>query len=394
MFAALVKYKEKHGHCDVPDKCCENLGFSNWVRTQRRMARMMRLGKERSSRLAAIGFIWEPLDVQWKQMLNLLSEYKDKYGDCDVPSGWPQNRELSSWVGTQRSVRRAGKLDKDRIRCLDRIGFAWDPKTSAWNAMYLALAEYKRMHGHCNVSHVSRENLPLGSWVKTQRKRHKRHERAPAQIELLNKLEFVWDPVEAQFAGMFSELENYKNTYGDTNVPYGWPHNPTLGSWVKRLRQHKKKGLINAERLKCLDAIGFQWTNRLDHSENMLVALKEFKREHGHCNVSQRWRGNPILARWVANQRTRKTRLSKDLVRQLDEIGFIWQAHEVRWHEMFGAMSQYRRINGNCNVPSKWPNDPRLGKWAAHQREFEKTGKLSEDRIRRLNEIGFWRNTF
>src|SRR5205823_3571650 len=183
---------------------------------------------------------------------------------------------------------------------------------------------------------------------------------------------------------------NYKNVYGNTSVPYDWLHNPSLGSWVKRLRQHRKKGLINAERLRCLDAIGFQWTNRLDHSESMLAALKEFKREHGHCDVPQRWRENPKLARWVANQRSRKRRLSEDLVRQLDEIGFIWQAQEVQWQEMFGAMSQYRRIHGNCNVPSKWRDNPQLGKWATHQREFQKTGTLSEDRIHRLNEIGFW----
>jgi len=51
----------------------------------------------------------------------------------------------------------------------------------------------------------------------------------------------------------------------------------------------------------------------------------------------------------------------------------------------------YKKITGNPNAPllHKTPENYLLGSWQNHQRQFYKKGKLSPDRIKRLNEIGF-----
>ena len=63
-FAKVVRYKEKHGHCNVPRKWKEDLTLGEWVHFQRRQFRLRQLGKrnhmtnDRVERLNLIGFEW------------------------------------------------------------------------------------------------------------------------------------------------------------------------------------------------------------------------------------------------------------------------------------------------------------------------------------------------
>jgi hypothetical protein len=43
---------------------------------------------------------------------------------------------------------------------------------------------------------------------------------------------------------------------------------------------------MNADRIKLLEDIGFNWTVRDAHWDGMYDTLKEFKTKHGHTNVS------------------------------------------------------------------------------------------------------------
>ena len=57
---------------------------------------------------------------------------------------------------------------------------------------------------------------------------------------------------------------------------------------------------------------------------------------------------------------------------------------------MYKALVAYKREHGDCLVPQKWPENPPLGSWVA-QRRYQ-TSKLTEEQIRKLDEIGFvWR---
>ena len=58
-------------------------------------------------------------------MFEALKEYKKKHGDCDVPHTWSENKQLYSWVATQRTNYRNEKLSEDRIKRLEEIGFEW-----------------------------------------------------------------------------------------------------------------------------------------------------------------------------------------------------------------------------------------------------------------------------
>jgi hypothetical protein len=48
-------------------------------------------------------------------------------------------------------------------------------KVSAWEVRLSELADYRRIHGHCNVPQRYSENTKLGSWVGTQRSQYRFH---------------------------------------------------------------------------------------------------------------------------------------------------------------------------------------------------------------------------
>jgi hypothetical protein len=62
-----------------------------------------------------------------------------------------------------------------------------------------------------------------------------------------------------------------------------------------------------------------------------------------------------------------------------------------RWDEMFKSLVAYKKEHKSSNVPRRYEKDPKLGKWISHQREFyaDNNSKISVERIRRLDSIGF-----
>jgi len=95
-----------------------------WKACQNENYRKNRLSKDKIDKLKSIGFpLWKnKFEEDWNNTYNLLKKYKKTYGDCLVPRS---NEILGLWVFTQRRARIRGKLSKDRIAKLNKIGFVW-----------------------------------------------------------------------------------------------------------------------------------------------------------------------------------------------------------------------------------------------------------------------------
>jgi len=57
-----------------------------------------------------------------------------------------------------------------------------------------------------------------------------------------------------------------------------------------------------------------------------------------------------------------------------------------KWEEKFNELVAYNEANGSCNVPYR---QGKLGTWVNHQRAFYKEGKLSLERAKELEGVGF-----
>ena len=132
--AQLVAYKEKHGDCNVLQKCQENKQLGNWVSMQRKNYQLRNKGKkssmtdERIAKLNEIGMSWDPLAEKWERHFALLEQYCEREGHCDVPRSHEEDEvKLGVWVDIQRQVRKGkqGVLGADRIERLDNLGIRW-----------------------------------------------------------------------------------------------------------------------------------------------------------------------------------------------------------------------------------------------------------------------------
>ena len=71
--------------------------------------------------------------------------------------------------------------------------------------------------------------------------------------------------------------------------------------------------------------------------------------------------------------------------------GWSWDAVADRWEEGFQYLSAFVRQEGHARVPDKHhENGFRLGQWVRIQRSVHKQGKLSPERIERLEALPGW----
>ena len=75
---------------------------------------------------------------------------------------------------------------------------------------------------------------------------------------------------------------------------------------------------------------------------------------------------------WVQNRRRdkRNGKLSKDKIKQLDGLGFIWEPYENQWNEGYKLFKEYKAEHNSVLVPSRYklPDGFPLGKWVVRQR--------------------------
>ncbi len=191
MFAALVEYRQRHGHCNVPYGWTENPALAKWVKGMRAAQKRGDLDRERMQRLDSIGFGWERGgERRWEEMYGELADYKNIHGHCRISTLSEDYRPLGNWVHTQRTLRKQGRLEQDRIAQLDLLGFTWDLRREQWDAMFAVLEDYRRTNGHCDVPLAWPVNRKLGNWVMTQRTAYRTGRLDGEQIERLQAIGF------------------------------------------------------------------------------------------------------------------------------------------------------------------------------------------------------------
>jgi len=87
----------------------------------------------------------------------------------------------------------------------------------------------------------------------------------------------------------------------------------------------------------------------------------------------------------------KKGKLSPDRIKSLEEIGFIWEKFEELFEKGFQETLLYKESIGNPNASHIYetPEGYQLGTWQNTQRFNYRNGKLSPERVKRLEDIGF-----
>ena len=126
--------------------------------------------------------------------------------------------------------------------------------------------------------------------------------------------------------------------------------------------------------------------------------------EHSNLNVPKLYTtpGGLSLGVWLVTQRrVREGQIQGNLTEQqiarLDSIGMVWgNRKEIAWQHGFEVAKKYHDTYGNLMVPGKYvdPDGYPLGQWIIKTRQQKLNGRLKEERIAQLDEIGMVWNIF
>lgn len=195
-FEALKNYHKEHGHCKVPQKQYPAL-FKWCVKLrQERKKKEARLTLARIKRLDSLNFEWERIDDRWITSYKALKKYVEKRKKNFVFRDRHKYKKISSFICNCRTSRKTGKLTKDQLYLLNKIGFVWDLYDTRWEQRFEELKQYKKLFGHCNVSKGKQDkDYPvLSEWAIDQRRSYKKKSKllSSEKIKKLSSIGFNW----------------------------------------------------------------------------------------------------------------------------------------------------------------------------------------------------------
>lgn len=317
-----------------------------------------------------------------------------------------------------------------------------------WFDKYNLLRDYYNENGHIDLENnyeviVNGETINIGLWLEKQKEIYNGiidGSLSDTQIKLLNEICIGWSnlkPIIKEEKIPKKWLENYEiakeyfEEHGNivmqptyTVEKDGKIYN--IGKWVQsqqRVRSGKKPGNLSSKQIKMLDEIGMIWDRsskefidiRKEQIYNVWLEIykyaKEYYNKNGNLFIQKGYsvgEGDKTidLGTWIYTQRKLywENKLSRDKIKLLEEIGMIFDSKSSEYKiakqeiitEMWLKMYKYAKIYyneyGNLHVPQCFiiiDGDKviSLGNWISVQRQYFKENKLSEAKIKFLEDI-------
>ena len=379
----------------------------------------------------------------WELNYSLAKAYFEKNGNLEIKQNFKtlngidyddKGYNLIIWIYKQRQAYKRGKLSKEKIELLEKIGMHFDTidNDEMWTRMYKLAENYFRKHGNLEIPQrfktmngiIKDENgYNLGTWINRQRQEYKKGKLSEDRIELLEKIGMRFENVLniIGWTKMYTLAEIYFEKYGDLEIPYslktlnGIDYDDkgyNLGLWISKHRKEYKKGSLYRDRTELLEKIGMRFEIK-DNDEvwTQMYKLSEvYFKKYGNLEIPQKFKTlNGInydekghnLGTWIGTQRQayKKEKLSKEKIELLEKIGMRFEnVHNIiDWNEMYLLAETYFKKYGNLEILYKFKtlngidydeNGYKLGKWLTNQRQAYKKGKLSPERKELLDQIG------
>ena len=286
--------------------------------------------------------------------------------------------------------------------CMELFDALEQTLTSTWETMYLQAKKYYMGHGTLNVPqrYFDDEGYPLGRWLTTQRA-SRRNGDAALDEERIAKLDAIgmdWSYAEDRlWQKGYGAAEHFFKEHGHLDVPAGYKagNGFPLGRWYRNIRKRYQDGTLPDGYVKALEKIGAKWDSVLER--NWLSCYEQAKAYYGghqslDVPVDYRTEDGFRLGAWLSGQRERYARnnMTQEQIRMLEDIGMTWNRYDSQWDQAFHAVKRYRQQGGDINaIPADYKADGfKLAVWIRTQRTRYMEGKLADDRISRLEELG------
>ena len=378
--------------------------------------------------------IRQNLSSPWEVYYQEAEAFYKREGHLEVKKKYitESGLNLGLWILAQRRVRAgtvAGALSEGQIKRLDAIGMRWkDKRTEQFEK---GLAELKRFvaengHGDVKVQYETAEGFPLGRWVGAMRSKYKKRNLEEKAVKKLEKAGMVWDVGEYRWEMYYQAAKEYKNFFGDLEIPcnYITDDGKKLGVWLNNQKSSYRKRYgkgsafdregkasavqgngITKEQVQKLEALGICWERKLhqigmvhekeDSWEYRRKLAGEYFKKHGNLEISQQYvtEDGIWLGKWLYIQRMqyKKGVLEGWKKEELDKIGIRWESPAERAFEKgCKALKEYCSYNQPKEIIKTvvMSDGYRLGEWIYRQKRKKKAGKLTKEQIERLAALG------
>ena len=276
-FQKLKEYKKKNGHMIV--QIFEDKDLYIWISNQRTCKKKSKMREDRLKLLEQIGFRWErehitqlktnsvydkltdeqkaeltsvinkmqdprqeKWDKRWMEKFNKLKEYANKNGNMKVRGC--EDKELYTWINTQRLWKRKNKLQKHRIKLLDELGFKWD--------------SYIEQVSHSKTSKFEEYTRESDTVTDSTSMAQKRKDPAPESGIVPDSMQFIHrTKFDERWMEWFHTLKEYKRIHGHVMVRV--TEDKDLYNWMSNQRKFKRNSNLREDRVKLLKEVGFSW---------------------------------------------------------------------------------------------------------------------------------------
>lgn len=399
MYALAKQYYLKNGDL-LPKsdyKTEEGYNLGQWIVTQRIQYLNKTLSSERICKLEEIGMSWKTLrERQWEHGFALAEDFYNQHGNLNVPISY---KELYPWILLQRSNYRTQRINKEQYTRLSDIGMIWEVEDT-WMQKYYEAKKYYEKNGNLDIpaEYVTENGVNLGIWYRRARDNYRKGILSEERIKLFEDIGVNWTSIKIRtWNNYFKEAKKYYEANGNLNIKadYVTESGLNLGIWISSQRDSYAKKRLNQEQADLLESIGMCWHRDKGRWQVGLEHAQRYFDEFGNMNAPSNYVCDDgfTLGAWLNSQRLKykKDKLKKEHIEKLEKLNIIWFQLDAAWEVGYEHICEYYRMNGNCRVPSSFVTDDgfKLGIWVANQRTKYRTGKLSDYKIKRLEELSF-----
>ena len=228
--------------------------------------------------------------------------------------------EMQVATSYYRSLGESDQIINEKFKIIDEVRNCRelfeklnDALTATWDMYYASAKQYYKENGNLEVParYITEEGYALGSWLNNQKAIRKGTivgKLTENQIQKLDEIGMIWDSLDYFWEQNFKLAKEYYLTYGnlDIRTNYRSEDGKHLGNWILRQRQLYKSNSLIDEQINKLDSIGMDWMDRVDRIwENGFIEAKNYSDEYGNLSVSKNYRSKTDFPLGIWIQRQR-----------------------------------------------------------------------------------------
>ncbi len=319
--------------------------------------------------------------LRWQQNLEQLLAFRHAN-----PDTWPSSKTpLYAWLRKQKTKMRDGTLSIEQVQALQELGVKPAERRGDITRPFDEWLSELQVFRHANPDTWPSSKTPLNEWLRKQKTKMRDGTLSIEQVQALQELGVK--PAERRgditrpFDEWLSELQVFRHANPDT-----WPpHGIALTTWFQKQKKKMRDGTLTDEQLQALQDLGVKPAERISSFDEWLSELQVFR----HANPGTCPPHGTSLAAWFQKQKEkmRDGKLTDEQLQALQELGVkpAERREDITrpFDEWLSELQVFRHAN-----PDTWPSRTPIGQWLHWQKQKMRDGKLSYEQVRALQELG------